>query len=437
MTVNPDDLLIFKVRTQSGNKAAGAQTVVIEAAKPQAAQPPQPAQQQAQAAPKFNPPPQPVRQQEVQRAPTAQPAFDTVQQPVQPEKPQANPAPQPIVTPRPQEVQQRPIRQPQAAQPPQEAANAAAKRRGRQPKQEPQPEPPQPVRPQYTKPVAQPQAPPPEPQQEVQYIQPNQPEEIPVVAVPGQDYVPIQQVSGDIIDVAMSTMIGGGEQGGKKPPERKRSAKEMRRIAEHMSCENHPWRKAYAICDYCKRAFCYEDIVEHNGVYYCIDDIGNIPKSVLNAGMVKYSKLSYISAASLVLIAAVYVYFFNPQIAAMLAALKAAGAAKFAAKFTLAEGLLIVEGALALISIVTSILVLISAKRSFMATTVTQIATIGIFSYQYIVTLNIAYSVVAVLSFVALITLAYSRISYEPLPEENAELLSPTATLSSEKGPVF
>lgn len=38
-------------------------------------------------------------------------------------------------------------------------------------------------------------------------------------------------------------------------------------------CTNHPWRKAYAICDKCKLPYCYVDTIEFNKRFYCLQDI--------------------------------------------------------------------------------------------------------------------------------------------------------------------
>ena len=47
---------------------------------------------------------------------------------------------------------------------------------------------------------------------------------------------------------------------------------ESRKVAQSLRCLIHPWRPAYAVCEYCKMGFCYADIAEHENGYYCIED---------------------------------------------------------------------------------------------------------------------------------------------------------------------
>ena len=39
------------------------------------------------------------------------------------------------------------------------------------------------------------------------------------------------------------------------------------------ACVNHPWRKAYARCEYCHMPFCYADTMPFHGKIYCLEDI--------------------------------------------------------------------------------------------------------------------------------------------------------------------
>jgi hypothetical protein len=43
------------------------------------------------------------------------------------------------------------------------------------------------------------------------------------------------------------------------------SEPEQGKVPKGEKCTNHPWRDAYAQCSYCKRYFCYPDLVRYEG----------------------------------------------------------------------------------------------------------------------------------------------------------------------------
>ncbi len=51
--------------------------------------------------------------------------------------------------------------------------------------------------------------------------------------------------------------------------------------AKGQFCINHPWRHAYAVCNICRLAYCYVDIMEQAGRLYCLNDIDSATKSEL------------------------------------------------------------------------------------------------------------------------------------------------------------
>ncbi len=55
------------------------------------------------------------------------------------------------------------------------------------------------------------------------------------------------------------------------PPQGAPAYKEV--DASRLACVNHPWRQAYALCEYCKRPFCYADIMPFHDKLYCLEDI--------------------------------------------------------------------------------------------------------------------------------------------------------------------
>ncbi|MEM0154774.1 MAG: hypothetical protein QW814_02990, partial [Methanothrix sp.] len=78
-------------------------------------------------------------------------------------------------------------------------------------------------------------------------------------------------VSNAVIEEAVEAAGGNMSQMSAKKKGKSRSEEESEEAAEGLSCVWHPWRPAYAICNYCHRPFCFEDIVEQNGHYYCLE----------------------------------------------------------------------------------------------------------------------------------------------------------------------
>ncbi len=85
--------------------------------------------------------------------------------------------------------------------------------------------------------------------------------------------------------------------------------KESRNMAKGMKCVWHPWRQAYAICAYCHRAFCFEDIVEEMGNYYCLEDSDKVVKNVYEDSTNAYNYITMISGMLLFLPLVIFFYF--------------------------------------------------------------------------------------------------------------------------------
>ncbi len=208
----------------------------------------------------------------------------------------------------------------------------------------------------------------------------------------------------------------------KKTVLKKREHMDSRKIAQHMSCELHPWRRAYAICDYCKRAFCYEDILEVGGKYYCLDDVDKIPEAVRRGQVVKYNYLGMI--ASILYMAAFIVFFYYSYNSVLLLvnSIQKIGLPLFITQLDIARELLIAEAILALLAIGTAISILVSSGSSFKLSALVSMVGVGVFGYQYTLYSAIYIAAFAVLTFIAFLLLSYSRVSTESMPEEEAIL---------------
>ncbi len=102
------------------------------------------------------------------------------------------------------------------------------------------------------------------------------------------------------------------EPGAPRIPSRKLTKKESMKLAKGRTCMTHPWRDAYAICNFCKRPFCYSDIIAYGKSFYCTEDIGKVSATTAEHLKNPINTFAYVSAVLLVANAALLLYF-NPQ----------------------------------------------------------------------------------------------------------------------------
>lgn len=92
-----------------------------------------------------------------------------------------------------------------------------------------------------------------------------------------------------------------------KPLRINKSARGNVASAKGQVCSNHPWRDAYALCNYCKRPYCYADLVAHDKDFYCLEDIDRISLGEVRVGY-KRNALTAIASTMLIINAALLAY---------------------------------------------------------------------------------------------------------------------------------
>ncbi|MCL5430138.1 MAG: hypothetical protein M1504_01515 [Candidatus Marsarchaeota archaeon] len=387
MPLNPDDLLIFKARQEApaakkkkkGTETAVSPETVLERAAPKAVEQPQ------------QPQPQQKPQKPIQ-----------VQQPQPVQKTQAQ-----KFQPQPQQPKQKPQQAEQTTPSPIRYAEAKPSA-VEQPKPKPQPKYVE-ERPRAT------EQPRPEPKPEIEYRSAEEKHIIEELNVTPQ--------------IVVGTPVEAMEEGGiseEAEPEtfqpkklKKMKPKDVRRIASHMSCELHPWRKAYAICNYCKRAFCYEDIVEQGGMYYCLDDVDKVPQAEKKALVIKYNTLSMVSGVLFLAMALMYGYLnYGSSLAFVLAIPSHLSHISAIPGLVIADWAQIAEMLLAFMALLSAIIIVVKPGRGFLLGNVTGVLVLLVFAYQYMTVKQLQLAIMAGIALAAMILLAYSRSSYETVPED-------------------
>ncbi|HUC38572.1 MAG TPA: hypothetical protein VL944_00390 [Candidatus Acidoferrum sp.] len=182
-----------------------------------------------------------------------------------------------------------------------------------------------------------------------------------------------------------------------------------------MYCEWHPWRPAFAVCNTCHRAFCYEDTSEYNNKYYCLEDIDSAAIRELPREAFGYSKLNLVSASAFILPVFVYVYFLNRSLLTTGATAINAGLfnfiqANFVSTFDVAYFTLIIGLIIVLLEFIAAILIFMQTKRGYLAGVVVGSLSFVFFTYVSPYNTHLPYLVLmGGLPLLGLVTLILSR----------------------------
>ena len=92
---------------------------------------------------------------------------------------------------------------------------------------------------------------------------------------------------------------------------------DSREMARGLFCSVHQFRHAYALCAYCHRPFCFEDIVEYQKDYYCIEDIDRVTARYTEKLTNEYSISSLITSFIMIGGFVLFFYYSNGQLGYM------------------------------------------------------------------------------------------------------------------------
>ncbi len=189
--------------------------------------------------------------------------------------------------------------------------------------------------------------------------------------------------------------------------------------AKGLKCVNHPWRDAYAICDYCHRPFCYADIVEYNGKFYCLEDIDKVSSTTAAKMENPNSKYTSISSAFFIITAVILGYFTYPQAAVLLNYMHKVGLSYMLSNLTYGYAISLMNFAIVLFSVVGGIVVLTKSQKGFYLGAMIGLLMLIAVSYEYLNSSIDYLLVVTVTSLASVSLLAYGRVV-----SSNAEFVS-------------
>lgn len=190
-----------------------------------------------------------------------------------------------------------------------------------------------------------------------------------------------------------------------------KSAKEEIEAAKGLNCVNHPWRPAYAVCDYCGRPYCYADLVMHEGKYYDLEDIENVSKQTVTTVTREGNTFQKYAGVVFLVNAVLLAYFVYPQWPLLANYVAKVGVATLLTNLGTAYGaslfniIVIVLGALAGASLFGR------SGRGFLLSTFSGSVIIILISYEFLSSNATYLLAVMVLAFISIVVLAFSRMS--------------------------
>jgi hypothetical protein len=253
--------------------------------------------------------------------------------------------------------------------------------------------------------------------------------EVPVPKTAPQVVVPASY--GDVEEAIRAALGTGAKSMISQTTKRESKAGADSRSAVYgLFCVWHPWRPAYAACGYCHRAFCFEDITDFEGNYYCLEDIDKVASKPVVAVSGQYNMLSMVSALLLFCSFFAFLYYNGSPLGIILSTVfgQAAKNGIIGALLSLsASDMATIAGTiLTALGVVGGALILMRSRFSFMFGLIASFAIIVFFSYVYATsydTYELIYPAVTLMALVVLIVSKNFIAGREEAPAHSAEQL--------------
>lgn len=155
-----------------------------------------------------------------------------------------------------------------------------------------------------------------------------------------------------------------------------------------LSCVNHPWRSAYALCNYCHRPFCYADLAKEDNKNYCLEDLDQITKT--QVVLVKKNFVyNYVASIFLFLVVAILLIYAYQQIhyttLNFYNGLTSLGLVLFIKTLTFNYIYQLQNPLIVLFSIIAGILLLIRSQKTTILSTLILVILSLVLSYAYLI----------------------------------------------------
>ncbi len=189
------------------------------------------------------------------------------------------------------------------------------------------------------------------------------------------------------------------------------STRNSREMARNHNCAWHPWRKAYAICAFCNRPFCFEDIAEFENEYYCLEDIDNVTSTYERQITNSSHNMATVAGILLVFSFFLFSYFEYSQIIFVLKLLYGYGIITLLTYVNYNYIFVFCEGIFVLLGLVSGFLIFTSSTKGIYTGIISCIGNIAILSYRLVSTGAAYFGILDAVVFISLAALIYSKMT--------------------------
>ncbi len=190
---------------------------------------------------------------------------------------------------------------------------------------------------------------------------------------------------------------------------KKLTKEESIELAKSLTCLAHPWRGAYAVCNYCKMGYCFADIVELDDGYYCLADSGKVAIREPFQSNFHINAVLQIAVALFFMIS-VLLFIYTYKQASFIASNIGLGTLLKLPQLPYVYAISILNMILAVLAFIGAIIILVFTARSIETGEVIGGALILIMSYEYMISGTTYLLGIVICSVAALVCVIVSRI---------------------------
>ena len=162
-----------------------------------------------------------------------------------------------------------------------------------------------------------------------------------------------------------------------------RNKAQSKDVASKMTCVQHPWRHAYAVCFACHRPFCFEDIVEYKKGYYCSNDMSKISDQYKARLASEYALANLIPALLIMSLTLAMLYYSSGALSSIATYIGQNGVHAFINSATIGSDFIIADVAILLINMFSAIYAITQSRKSAIANIAITVVAVVLMSYQF------------------------------------------------------
>ncbi len=178
-----------------------------------------------------------------------------------------------------------------------------------------------------------------------------------------------------------------------------------------MQCATHPWRKAYAKCDYCDRTFCYADIVKKGNKFYCLEDIDKVSNGEEAEKDQARMSIPPIAGIGFIINALLIGYFTYPQISYLISSGTGAGALSVLNNFTYAYQLAVLDIIVFTLSATAGLFVITKSNNSAFTSAALGVLVLLGASYEFLNSFSVYLLAITALAIINIGVVSYLRVN--------------------------